>query len=237
MRYERENLISMKRVAEARLNTISISQGLAVRHDLHLARKTWHFGMGMLIVLIFLFSGMSTGTSVLVLGSALGLNLLIETARLRIPAFNAQVLRFWGPFMRSCEVSKMSGVPFYLLACLLAFGIFPKPVGVLSVLYLAVGDPVASLVGILYGKNSPRVAPGKSLVGTLAGVVACSLVTFFFLKAYPVPVSDGGCLTLTLLGGLAGGLAELAPFDMDDNFTIPMISGFVMWLAFIVFGL
>ena len=207
-----------------------------MRNDLHLARKIWHVSMGMLIVFIYVFSGMSAGTAVLILGSALGLDLIVETARLRIPSFNEQVLRFWGPFMRSSEVSHMSGVPYYLLASMLALAIFPKPVGVLSVLFLAIGDPVASLIGILYGQNSPRVAQGKSLVGTLGGVAACSLVTFVFLKAWPVPVSDGAWILLSLIGGIAGGTAELAPFDMDDNFTIPMISGFVMWLAFIAFG-
>ena len=229
----------MKRLAEAKLGSVLTSGytvRLAMRNDLHLARKIWHTFMGMMIIFIYLFSGMSVGTAVMILGSALGLDLLIETARLRIPAFNEQVLRYWGPFMRSCEVTKMSGVPYYLLATLLALAIFPKPVGVLSVLFLAVGDPIASLVGIMYGKNSLRVAQGKSLVGTLAGVVACSVTTLVFLKAWPVPVSDGAWIGLSLIGGLAGGTAELAPFDMDDNFTIPMISGFVMWLAFIAFG-
>ena len=89
----------------------------------------------------------------------------------------------------------------------------------------------------MYGKRSVQLAPGKSLVGTAAGIGTCMLVTMVFLKVYPVPVSDGAWLGLTLIGGLAGGMAELAPFDMDDNFTIPMISGFVMWLSFIALGL
>jgi diacylglycerol kinase (CTP) len=230
----------MKRIAEAKWNAVfsgALPVRLHMRNDLHLARKLWHFGMGMFMVGIFVFSGISNSTAVMILGSALGIALLIETARLKVPALNDQVVKLWGPFMRSCEVNKMSGVPFYILATLLAFGIFPKPVGVLSVLYLAIGDPTASLVGILYGKDSKRLAQGKSLVGTLAGVVTCALVTLVFLKTYPVPVSDTAWLTLSVVGGLAGGLAELAPFDMDDNFTIPMISGFVMWLGFIVFGL
>lgn len=229
----------MKRFAEAKLSSV-LTAGfhirLAMRNDLHIARKLWHVSMGMLIVFIYLFSGMSTSTAVLILGSVLGFDLIVETARLRIPAVNEQVLRYWGPFMRSCEIGKMSGTPYYILATLLAFAIFPKPVGILSVLFLAVGDPVASLVGILYGKNSVRIAQGKSLIGTLGGVIACTIVTFVFLKAYPVPVSDGAWVTLSIIGGIAGGTAELAPFDMDDNFTIPMISGFVMWLALIAAG-
>jgi dolichol kinase len=230
----------MKRIAEAKLHTFfgdGLSVRLHVRHDLHLARKTWHLFMGLMIISIYEFSGMSTSTAVTLLGTALGINLFVETARLRIPTFNEKVLRFWGPLMRSCEMNRMSGTPFYLLATVLAFAIFPKPVAVLSVLYLAIGDPIASVFGIMYGKGSPKIAQGKSLIGTAAGVVSCALVTLVFMKVYPVPVSDGAWLGLSLVGGLAGGLAELAPFDMDDNFTIPMISGFVMWLGFIALGL
>jgi dolichol kinase len=230
----------MKRIAEAKLHSI-FAEGLPVRlhmrHDLHLARKAWHMLMGLMIIFVYLFSGMSSTTAVTILGTVLGVSIIMETARLRIPAVNERVMRVWGPVMRSCEVNRMSGIPFYLLATVLAFAIFPKPVGVLSVLYLAIGDPIASLFGIMYGKNSIRIAQGKSLVGTMAGIATCALVTLVFMKVYPVPVPDSAWLSLSVVGGLAGGMAELAPFDMDDNFTIPMISGFVMWLAFIALGL
>src|SRR5436190_763908 len=98
----------MKRTAEAKLNTISFGSGLALRSDLHLARKTWHISMGLMTVLIFLLSGMSTHSAVLILGRFLGFNLLVETARLRIPAFNQQVLRLMGPVMRSSEANRVS---------------------------------------------------------------------------------------------------------------------------------
>jgi dolichol kinase len=230
----------MKRIAEIKLHSIfgdGMSVRLHMRNDLHLARKTWHMFMGLMILSVYQFSGMRTSTAVMLLGSALGLSLFIETARLRVPAFNEKIMRFWGPVMRSCEVSRMSGVPFYLMATVLAFAIFPAPVAVLSILYLAIGDPIASVFGILYGKKSFKIAQGKSLIGTAAGVASCALVTLVFLKVYPVPVSDSAWLGLSLVGGFAGGLAELAPFDMDDNFTIPMISGFVMWLGFIALGI
>jgi dolichol kinase len=137
--------------------------------------------------------------------------------------------------MRSSEVNRMSGTPYYLAATLLTVAIFPKPVAALSILYLACGDPIASLFGILYGKNSRRIAPGKSLIGTMAGVFTCIVVGFVFLKSLGLP--DSTVLAISALGGLAGGTAELMPFDWDDNFTIPVISGFLLWLLFILFGI
>jgi dolichol kinase len=223
----------MKRIAEFMLQQIFSPDRLHVRNDLHLARKTWHMFMGVAMASVY-FAGMSTHVAVLILTLALGISVLVEFSRLNVPSFNEKVVRCWGPIMRSCEVNRVSGIPFYILATLLSIGIFPKPIAILSILYLAFGDPVASLFGILYGKYGMRFSNGKSLVGTLAGIAACSLVGFFYLRTLSLPST--AYLSLVLLGGVAGGVAELMPFDMDDNLSIPIVSGFVLWLGFIIFG-
>jgi len=38
---------------------------------------------------------------------------------------------------------------------------------------------------------------------------------------------------VVLLGGFAGAVSELLPLELDDNFTIPVVSGFILWLGFI----
>ena len=207
---------------------------LHLRHDLHLARKTWHMLMGLMIALVYL-SGMSCTTCVVILSCFLGLDVLIETARLRVPAFNDKVMRIMSPLMRESEANQVSGTPYYILAALLAIGIFPKPVAILSILYLAFGDPLASLAGIMYGCKSRKIAPGKSLIGTATGVFACALLTWVFSKT--LNLSDFQTGVIVVVGGLAGGLAELLPFEIDDNFTIPIFSGFAVWMAFILLGI
>ncbi|MGK5089779.1 diacylglycerol/polyprenol kinase family protein [Bdellovibrionota bacterium FG-2] len=229
-----------KRTAEIKMSQIfpAVFGGfpirLHVRTDLHLARKFWHASMGTLIASVYAFSGMSASWTVTVMACFLGADLLIETARLRIPTVNEKILKVWGPFMRAHEVNRMSTVAHFIGASILAVAIFPKPVALLSILFLAYGDPMASVIGILYGKYGRRFASGKSLIGTLAGVATCFMITFFYLKSQSQP--DSTVLVLSLLGGAAGGMAELAPFEVDDNFTIPVVSGFVMWLAFMFFG-
>jgi len=208
---------------------------LHLRSDLHIARKIWHMGMGLFLVSVYLLTGMERSTGVVVLGTVLAMDLLMEMVRLRNPSVNEAVVKVMGPFMRSCEVNRLSGVPYYLSAAILSIGIFPQPIAVLSILYLAFGDPIASLFGIMYGDRSIRLASGKSLIGTSAGVMTCMLVTFLYLRS--MPISEGHRVFLTLLGGLAGGTAELLPLDVDDNFSIPIVSGFVLWLAFILLGI
>lgn len=176
--------------------------------------------------------GLERTTGVVILGTILSFLLLLETLRLNLPKFNDFAVRMWKPIMRKNELNRLSGLPFYVGAAVLAIGIFPKTIAVLCLLYLAVGDPVASLFGILYGHKGKRFANGKSMAGTIAGISACFVVSLIVLSG--ASLSPEKVLLLSTIGAFAGGTVELLPLDMDDNFTIPVISGFVMWLAFIL---
>ncbi len=204
------------------------------RTDLHVARKVWHMVMGLLIVGLYL-TVVSQSLAILLLGSALGIILIAETIRLRIPSVNERLVRAMGAIIRSSEVNRMSGIPFYVGASLLSIAIFPKTIAALSILFLACGDPIASVFGILYGKYSVRFANGKSLIGTLAGVLTCIMVSLVFLKASGL--EDAQVLILSLIGGVAGGAAEMLPIEVDDNFSIPVVSGFALWLGYIFLGI
>ncbi|OFZ79669.1 MAG: hypothetical protein A3K03_06035 [Bdellovibrionales bacterium RIFOXYD1_FULL_44_7] len=227
----------MKRSDESKVEqvlTAGLPVRLHVRTDLHLARKLWHMSMGLLLIAVYM-SGMSRATAVVTLSSILGLDLFLEMARLHLPVFNEKVMRFWGPIMRNYERDRFSGVPYYLAAAALAVGIFPKTIAVLAIAYLACGDPIASLAGILFGHKGKKFKNGKSLVGTVAGVLVCSILTFIFISSSHL--GDQYVLALTFIGGVAGGSAELLPLEVDDNFSIPIVSGFVLWLAFIILGI
>lgn len=212
------------------LNDLQIR--LHLRSELHLSRKLWHMLTGMLMV-TFYASGISRSAAVAILTVALGLCLAIETIRLRIPVLNEWAIRFWGPLMRTSEFNRMSGTPAYLGAAIISIALFPQTIAMLSLLYLAFGDPLAALFGVLYGDKSIRFSNGKSLIGTLAGVAACFLVTLVFLSG--TAISFPVIIIVAAIGGLVGGAAELLPLEVDDNFAIPVVSGFVLWLVFILF--
>jgi dolichol kinase len=229
-----------QRNAAGSISPIAKVFDLRVRSDLHLMRKLWHMLMGLFMVGIYM-AGLTRSEGVLILGFFLAMCLAGETARLRIPAMNELVIRFWGPLMRSCEVDRYSGTPYYIASSLIAVGIFPKPIAALSIAFLAVGDPIASLFGILYGDRSVRFSNGKSLIGTAAGMIAFSGVAFLFLQFMNstqfMELKFEHLLILSAIGGIAGGGAELLPMEVDDNFAIPVVSGFMLWLAFIGMGI
>jgi dolichol kinase len=189
--------------------------------------------MGIFMVLVYGL-GVDRFVCCLLLTLALGFAVSAEYARLRFPRLNAFAIRVMGPIMRKNEVNKVSGTPFYVGSVLLAIAVFPKPIAILSTLFLAIGDPMSSIFGITWGDKGPRFANGKSLIGTAAGMGVCALITFCYLLYTGVPVLSS--MSIALAGGLAGGGAEMIPLDIDDNFSIPVISGLALWVAFTIFG-
>ncbi|MBI3542712.1 MAG: hypothetical protein HY075_05490 [Deltaproteobacteria bacterium] len=215
----------------AQLRLSQFARALPMRTDLHLTRKVWHMIMGLIIISCYM-SGMSQSTALTILGAAFVWSVTMETLRLKNPTLNEKCIRFFGPVIRSSEVNKVSGMPYYIASSIVAVGVFPKPVAILSLLYLALGDPLASLFGILYSQRSVKIFNGsKSLHGTAAGFAVCAISTWIYLRSTGMYGLD--LIRLTLLGGFAGSFAELLPLDLDDNFTIPVVSGFILWLGFI----
>lgn len=206
------------------------TQGLVLRRrsELHLARKFFHMSGAVTILVPYLFLGFSKELMAAILGTALAGAMTLEYSRSRFEWVNSITVRVLGPIMRDSELNEISGIPFYMASCLFSFLIFPHHVAVLSILYLAFGDPSSSFFGVLYGKN--KIFPNKSLQGTVGGFAVCAIVTFVYVKWQGIQPELA--ILLSLLGGFAGSLAELLPLNVDDNFAIPVVSGALMAVAF-----
>lgn len=192
---------------------------------LQLRRKVWHASVGILFCILYTRDALSRDAFAVGLAGLTVFYLLGEAARFGIPSLNRWFTRVTSPMIRDHERQGLhSGVP-YAAACATVVWLFPKPVAILSILYLAIGDPLAALVGQRWGHLGPRLTRRRTLIGTLAGVSACGILTAV-LTHDPY---------LTAIGALAGGLAELVPVPIpvlgDDNFVIPLVSACVLQLA------
>lgn len=205
---------------------------LCARTELQMPRKLFHMFNGTLIVALYVATGMGKTTAVFLLSIAFSIFLFLDVIRLRVPSLYVRAQRWFAPIMRSDEINRISGIPYYLAGALISVALFPKTVAVLSILFLAYGDPMASVFGILFGHKSPKWPNGKSLVGTLAGFGVCFGISLVFLASLSLPAMTW--LLLAFLGGAAGAFAEWLPLDVDDNFSIPVISGLLVWLATIL---
>jgi diacylglycerol kinase (CTP) len=209
--------------------TATVSTMLRQRNELHLVRKLWHVGSGLGLYWLIFLSGLSRPGAALLLSLLLTASLTMELARLRLPGLNRIVLTLCGPIMRCHEARKLSGIPFYLAGTLIAILVFPDPVARLALLYLVLGDPAASMAGVLSNHRGPKLAGGKTLIGTAFCIAVCMAVTLIFFVLGEHSLAPATLLLLTLGGGIAGGTAELVPLPLDDNLTIPVLSGLLLW--------
>ena len=134
--------------------------------------------------------------------------------------------------MREGEKNKISGMSYMVAGALLAAVLFPKDVVVLALIFLGVGDPIASTFGVLYGKNK---IGSKSLEGSLAAFIACSLASVIYYMANDF--FDHRIFLAVPLSGLWGAFSELIEIKhLDDNFTLPVLAGFGLWGLYYVLG-
>ena len=122
----------------------------------------------------------------------------------------------------------------YLLGgALIVIAFFPKPIGMLAFLFLAIGDPISSIIGILYGKD--KILRNKSLQGTLGEFAVCTLISVIYFQMTGIMADR--LILVSLIGGLIGAFSELVPiWKMDDNFTIPVLSAALLFGMFLLFG-
>ena len=80
---------------------------------------------------------------------------------------------------------------------------------------MILGDMSAALVGKMWGRT--KLLGKKSLEGSAACFVVCVLIAL--VKLNPV---------IAIIGALVATIVELIPFPIDDNLTVPLVSGAVM---------
>ena len=110
-----------------------------------LGRRLFHLIAGSGIPLAGIFAPqpeLAASVAVLALIS-LGLDLV----RFRMAGLNRLFLRWLAPLLKHDEDRKITGASYMLAAALIAFLIFDRQVAVLALLFLALGDPAAALVG------------------------------------------------------------------------------------------
>ncbi len=138
----------------------------------------------------------------------------------------------FGWLLRKREFDKkhkrLNGATYVLLSATIVVLVFPKLVAVTCFVILIVGDMAAALIGRRFGRH-PFFH--KSLEGSgaflLTGLLAVALLPK--IEYHPAEY---------LIGALAvacGAIVEALPVDIDDNLSIPLAAGAVMWTGYAMF--
>lgn len=209
---------------------------LASRKNLQWGRKLFHTFNGLFGLWLYGYSGMSETGVMIILASLLTFSVIIEIARYYSDRFNDFICKSLSGIMRERERNKISSGTWYMGAILIVFLIFPKDVGILTLLLVALGDTAAGIVGTIWGKH--KITQHVSLEGFLAAFSVCFLSTLIF-TAWWLPsfhLSGLPLIGFTLLAGLTGAVSEGAFKKLDDNLVIPLLSAPSLWLLMKAFG-
>jgi len=202
------------------------------RSHLHLARKLWHATTVSVMAATFAWAPLEF--SLWLLGISLTLSSLVDFLRQRNPALNKVMVRMFSLFIRENEVHSWAGTTFLLLGVTFSVVFFHAPITLLSLLFLAFADPLASFVGIQFGRT--KIFGHKSLEGALGAFLVCALISALFFIHHQVYTDR--LLLVAVLCGIAGSLSELIPIGkLDDNLTFPVLSSFFLWGIFSVMNL
>ena len=182
-------------------------------------RRLFHIATASSIPIAFLYL-----SDALVLWGLIALSVLAvlgEVARLVWSQANDLMLRLL-PLFKPSERHLITGATYMLLAATLVILVFDKPVAILALLFLAVGDPMAALVG---GRVRKGRVFGKSLAGTTAFVVFAGAAGVLATLHPGVPLA-----WWFVPGLLVAAVVELLPVPVDDNVTVPVAGASVMHL-------
>jgi dolichol kinase len=187
----------------------------------HVGRKLYHLLGGLGLLSLYYILGRERA---LVFYAALFiLVLILDGARLMIPALNHIMFTQFSSFIRPNEEHKLTGTAPYVLGIGFSLYAYTQPVASAAICFLAFGDVAATAIGERFGKTK---IGDKSLEGTAAFIVAAALSGFLLsLLGVYLPA------WVMVLGALVAAGVELLTLPINDNLLIPLAAGGVMELA------
>lgn len=188
-------------------------------------RRLWHLGGGSFFPILALF--VPKGILLITLGAMTAIFVTWEIVRFTSPSVNRWMVSHLGVILKKEEGFRLTGTTYLLLSSLAVFLLFEKYVAITSLLFLSIGDLVATVIGEEYGR--PALF-SKSLEGSLACLVLCLLIGGLMTRISPTIAP-----AVAIVGAVSATIVELLPIPIDDNLTIPVLSAGVMTLAALCF--
>jgi dolichol kinase len=205
----------------------------ATRHDLQLGRRLFHLANGVAIATAYAI--LFTHEQVIhTFGAIACLVYIVDRFRIAYPEMVARRVPWVNRlFVRAEEQVRESAMTPFAIAVLLTILAVPKLAALIAIYTLAIGDPLAAVVGIRFGRH--RIAHNRSVEGTLAFFAATVAITVAVLR-WGTEASPGSLAAVAAGVGAVAMTLELVPLKVDDNLTIPIVVGLAAWAIACVAG-
>jgi len=183
-----------------------------------LLRKLTHF-FALVIPFGYFLLKLSRGEALAIMIPISILMVIIDIGRLRNWKIWHWLKGILSPIIREHEMmGDFTGASYILLTSCFVIALFPQPVALASMAFIMAGDPAAAIIGRKFGRIRFKE---KSLEGSLAFLVMSLLVAY---------VTPDLSLGIGLTGAIVATVTEAVSFHIDDNASVPLVSGVVMEL-------
>ena len=145
----------------------------------------------------------------------------VDISRLLWKRFNLVLFRRLAFFYRPSEEHTFTSASLFLLGTFLTILLFPKPVATTALVFVTFGDLSAKIAGLERGRHALFT---RTVEGSLTFFAVCAAAGFGW--SFLVPIAPAQYL----LGAFVGAVTEALPLDLNDNFTVPLMSGAAMML-------
>ena len=219
-------------------------------------RKVWH-SLGLLIPILYMLdifqniipnNQSSTQTILFFISITIfTFTFIFELLRFKVDFVQSLFLKLFHFIMKKNEKQKFTSVTPYFLSCSITLLLFPKEITIISLLFLTLGDPIASFMGSRFGKT--KLKNNKSWEGFFSFVLFTFMIGFTviyifsnILKTDNLFLNNSIFFNVMILAitCLITGFTELFCGNymkglIDDNLLIPISSSLCFSLIFMSF--
>ena len=149
-------------------------------------RRLWHLIGGSFFPVLALF--VPKGILLITLGAMTAVFAAWEIVRFSVPRVNRWMVSHLGVILKEEGRFRLTGATYLLLSSLAVFLLFDKYVAIASLLFLSIGDLMATVIGEKYGK---RVVFNKSLEGSFACLASCLVIGIVMTRVSPAMALPG----------------------------------------------
>jgi len=189
-----------------------------VKDKLELRRQIAHFLMGISIVLLLKYGILNIPiiTAVIILGGVVS----IASRFVKVP-FIYPVLKF---FERPKEMKLFpgKGAFFFALGTLVVLHIYEINIAMASIVIMAVGDSITTIIGTYFGKLKNPLNPEKHLEGTIFAIFASTIAAYYIIDFPRAFIASTISMVFESI------TSRKIDRVIDDNLLIPIVAGAVM---------
>ncbi len=122
------------------------------------------------------------------------------------------------------EIKRFSSMTFFLVAVFILFLLFRTDVTYLCLVFILFGDMAGKMTGIRFGRI--KIISNRTFEGSLGFLTGCLYAGFILCAVTGIE------FTYLLAGALFATLTELLSFNLDDNFTVGILTA--VWLEALI---